>query len=114
MKYLSFLLLFLLSINTSAQVSKSKHVSKESTKLIVYGSDTCHFCIDTKAYLKEHKIEFVYFDVDVNMSKQNEMISKLTHAKIDISQLSLPVIDKGGEVFTNNTDFESFLKRIIQ
>ena len=114
MKYWSLLLFLLLAIHTSAQVQKTTVDSKKPTKIIVYGSDTCHFCIDTKAYLKAHDVAFVYYDVDVNLPKQNEMILKLTKAKIDVSQLSLPVIDKDGEVFTNSTDFEKFLEKIIQ
>ena len=33
---------------------------ENSPKMIVYGSDTCHYCIDTKTYLKEEKIDFIY------------------------------------------------------
>ncbi|MFH4964622.1 glutaredoxin family protein [Gaetbulibacter sp. M235] len=105
MKYFT-LSFFLISLNAN--------IFQEKKTIIVYGSDTCHYCIDTKAYLKEKKVAFIYFDVDVNLEKQQEMIAKLQKAKIDISSLSLPVIDKKGEIFTNGEDFDKFLKRIIQ
>jgi len=42
------------------------------------------------------------------------MIMKLRQAKIPLSALSLPVIDKGGKVFTNGKNFDTFLKKIIE
>ncbi|MBU3820915.1 glutaredoxin [Flavobacteriaceae bacterium XHP0103] len=87
---------------------------QENKAIIVYGSDTCHYCMETKAYLKEKKVDFIYFDVDVNLEKQQEMLIKLQKAKISIETLTLPVIDKRGELFTNGEDFEAFLKRITK
>jgi len=85
----------------------------EKNVIIVYGSDTCHYCIDTKQYLKENKINFIYFDVDVNLEKQKEMVVKLQKAGVDISNLSLPVIDKKGTLYKNNpAQFKAFLKAI--
>ncbi|WP_262710924.1 hypothetical protein [Changchengzhania lutea] len=42
------------------------------------------------------------------------MLVKLQKAKIGVSSLNLPVVDKEGDIFTNGEDFEKFLKRIIQ
>ena len=105
MKYL-ILLFFFISLNTN--------IFQENKTIIVYGSDTCHYCIDTKTYLKEKKVNFIYFDVDVNIEKQQEMLVKLQKANISIETLTLPVIDKKGELFTNGDDFDAFLKRIIK
>lgn len=113
MKHITFIILFLITgISSLAQVNKIE--TPQQKTIIVYGSDTCHYCIDTKAYLKEKKIDFIYFDVDVNMDKQQEMIIKLQKANISLDNLSLPVIDKKGELFTNGDDFNKFLNRIIQ
>ena len=39
---------------TSLTFSQSNPlVTKEKTPLIIYGSNTCHYCIDTKLFLKE-------------------------------------------------------------
>ncbi|PTX62263.1 glutaredoxin [Kordia periserrulae] len=91
---------------------KSKHTITKT--IIVYGSDTCHFCVDTKQFLKDKKVTFVYYDVDVNEEKLKEMLFKLRKANISTSNLSLPVIDKDGEIFTNSEPFEEFLKKILE
>lgn len=90
------------------------NTNQTAKSIIVYGSDTCHYCLDTKKYLKEKQITFVYFDVDINEEKQKEMLFKLHKAKISSSNLNLPVIDKDGEIFTNSNPFEAFLKKIIE
>ncbi len=92
----------------------SETTQETTEKIIVYGSDTCHYCLDTKKYLKEQKVTFVYFDVDVNEEKLKEMLQKLRKANIPVSNLSLPVIDKDGEIFTNSEPFEAFLEKIIE
>jgi len=110
-KYLIIMLLFSVPANTGSVSKNNLQVQKT---IIVYGSDTCHYCVDTKTYLKERDIEFTYYDVDVNKEKEQEMIMKLRQAKIPLSALSLPVIDKGGKVFTNGKNFDTFLKKIIE
>lgn len=96
-----------------SQVSDSLATKKELNKLIIYGSDTCHYCIDTKTYLKERKIDFTYYDVDVNLTKQREMLIKMQNAGLSVDNLSLPVIHKNDKLFMNNGDFDAFLKRLI-
>ncbi|AXG70697.1 glutaredoxin 3 [Kordia sp. SMS9] len=101
--------------NTVKDIVKSDESKHKITKtIIVYGSDTCHFCVDTKQFLKDKKVTFTYFDVDVNNEKLQEMLQKLRKANIPVSNLSLPVIDKNGEIFTNSEPFEAFLEKIIQ
>jgi len=95
------------------QASDAATTKKELKKMIVYGSDTCHFCLDTKAYLKEIKIDFIYYDVDINLLKQREMLIKLQKAGIPVDNLSLPVIHMNGKLFMNDGNFNTFLKRLI-
>lgn len=83
--------------------------------LIVYGSDSCHYCVDTKLFLKENNIAFKYFDVDVNLEKQNEMVVKLKKAGISLDAISLPIIDLYGKLIINDAaDFDGFLKTITK
>tara|TARA_R110002096_G_scaffold178357_1_gene355270 strand:+ start:1681 stop:2052 length:372 start_codon:yes stop_codon:yes gene_type:complete len=96
----------------SDSVSKTAFEQKQSKKIIVYGSDTCHYCIDTKAYLKEKKIDFTYYDVDVNLLKQREMLIKLQKAGIPVDNLSLPVVDLNGKLVMNGSNFKAFLKKL--
>lgn len=92
--------------------SESTTVSTEKKIIIVYGSADCHYCIDTKKFLTENKIDFVFYDIDSDRNALNEMLAKLKAAKISANGLGIPVIDKYGEVFTNNINFEDFLKKL--
>ncbi len=101
--------------------SQAKHSDKKVVKelkandIIVYGSDTCHYCIETKEFLKEKQIEFIYYDVDVNLEKQNEMVEKLQKAGISLDAISLPIVDLQGKLKMNNVaNFEGFLKSLIE
>ncbi|WP_209400431.1 glutaredoxin domain-containing protein [Pseudozobellia sp. WGM2] len=80
--------------------------------IIIYGSDTCHFCLDTKSFLTSKQIEFTYYDVDINIVKQREMLIKVQKAGLSTDQIALPVIDKNGQLFMNDSDFEAFLNKI--
>jgi hypothetical protein len=42
------------------------------------------------------------------------MLAKLKKANISLNNLGIPVIDKYGEIFTNNANFDDFLKKLIQ
>ncbi len=109
------LLFFLVLVTSSglfAQDGKSNTATSEKKVLIVYGSDECHHCTDTKKYLRENKIEFVFYDIDKNQEALQEMLSKLKKANISVSNLAIPVIDKQGVIFTNNIPFEAFLQKL--
>jgi glutaredoxin len=100
---------------TFGQTKKLDSISEENTKtnkIIVYGSDTCHYCIDTKAYLKEKNIEFTYYDVDINLLKQREMLLKLQNAGISVESLSLPVVDLQDKLIMNSNNFQGFLLKL--
>lgn len=98
------------------QTKSSELVAVEKrkiNKIIIYGSDTCHYCVDTKSYLKEKNITFIYYDVDVNLEKQNEMVVKLQKAGILLDAISLPIVDLNGKLIMNNVaDFDGFLKKL--
>lgn len=82
--------------------------------MIVYGSKDCHFCMNTTNYLNKNNVDFIFYDIDRDKKALNEMLDKLGKANIDISNLGIPVIDKGGKIYTNNGDFKSFLINLKQ
>ncbi|WP_139957605.1 glutaredoxin family protein [Flavicella sediminum] len=116
MRALIFSVLLVLAFTNISygQVASSTSLTekKETKKMIVYGSDTCHYCLDAKAYLKERKIDFIYYDVDLNLVKQREMLVKLQKAGISVDNLSLPVVDLQGKMLMNGANFEAFLKKL--
>jgi glutaredoxin 3 len=118
MKKIAQIILFLsvlyapLSMAQSTSKSVVKANTLEKKPIIIYGSDTCHHCTDTKKFLNDNKIAFVFYDIDKDQKALNEMLAKLKAAKISANGLSIPVIDKDGEVFTNNIAFDEFLKKL--
>lgn len=116
MKFIQLTLIALLlftGYNCNAQKKRSlQPIKKEVKTLIVYGSDDCHHCIDTKKFLDENKIKYQFFDIDKNPQALQEMLSKLKANSISLNNLMIPVIDKQGNVFTNSENFEDFLKKL--
>jgi glutaredoxin 3 len=113
LKTLKMKKILLLLFFFTAFIPSQLHAQEKSKKaIIVYGSNDCHHCIDTKAYLKKNNIEFVFFDIDKNVAALKEMLAKLKNAGISTSNLGIPVIDKQGVIFTNNGVFEEFLKKL--
>lgn len=108
--YLTIFFLFSIQIGLSQEY---KPKSEQKT-ILIYGSDTCHYCIDTKKYAVEHQLKFIYFDIDKDEKALKEMLTKLRQNNISTSNLNLPVVDKNGLVFTNEVDFNSFLKKLIE
>ena len=108
---LLFLLTLFFQSNANAQTNATQIAN--SKVIVIYGSPDCHYCIDLKKTLIEKKKRFIFFDIDTNESALNEMLSKLNKAKISTNNLGIPVIDKYGELFSNNTTFDDFIKKLI-
>ncbi len=109
MKKIITILIFLFSLNGLM----AQETVNTSHKIIIYGSDECHHCIETKEILKEHKIDFTFYDIDKNETALQEMLAKLRSKNISTSNLGIPVVDNNGELFSNNEDFDTFIKKII-
>ena len=54
-------------------------------KVVIYSTPTCHFCQETKAFLKEKGIEYTDYNVAEDAEKRAEMIDKS-------GQMGVPVI----------------------
>lgn len=109
--YLFLLFFSFFQFNLNAQsISKTEKTKKS---IIIYGSPDCHYCIDTKNILIENKIDFTFYDIDTDKVALNEMLTKLKKANISTNNLGIPVIDKYGVLFSNNTTFDDFIKKLI-
>jgi glutaredoxin len=113
--YLFLLFVTLFQFNLNAQdIEKPKKTDEKPKKaILIYGSPDCHYCNDAKNILIENKIDFVFYDIDTDKVALNEMLAKLKKANISTNNLGIPVIDKYGEVFSNNTTFDDFIKKLI-
>ena len=110
MKHFIIIVLLFTSLQSKAQEVFNQNIDSKKEKMIVYGSDSCHSCLDTKAFLKEKNIKFTYYDIDINKVKEQEMLVKLQKNNISIHTLSLPVVDNKGDVFLNKGNLQEFLK----
>jgi len=61
------------------------------SKVIVYSTSTCPYCVMAKNWLKEKKVEFEDVNVGINQERAREMIDKS-------GQMGVPVIDIDGAV----------------
>jgi glutaredoxin-like YruB-family protein len=61
------------------------------SKVIVYSTSTCPYCVMAKNWLKEKKVEFEDVNVGINQDRAREMIDKS-------GQMGVPVIDIDGAV----------------
>ncbi len=105
--YLLFLIFGFFSAN-----AQQKNTKPVVNKVIIYGSDECHHCIDTKAFLTQNNFSFEFFDIDKNPEALKEMLTKLRNAKISTQNLGIPVVDKNGVIYMNNGVFEEFLQKL--
>ncbi|MFA6341006.1 MAG: glutaredoxin family protein [Candidatus Paceibacterota bacterium] len=60
-------------------------MAKTNKKVIIYSTPTCHYCIMAKDFFKENGIAYEAFDVQSDLVKRKEMISKS-------GQMGVPVI----------------------
>ena len=110
MKYFLTLLFLFGSLFSFSQATP---LPDTKIQLIVYGVDDCHYCHDSRALLDENKIEYIFFDVDKNIEKRQEMIQGLREAAIDLKNLNMPVVKKSGKYLINDGDFDKFLEQLI-
>jgi len=115
MKIFIFSIVFIISLTTvnCGKVSDNVAIKKELKEIIIYGSGTCHYCIDTKTYLTKKNIPFIFYDLDIDSQKIEEMYVKLRKANISTSNFQIPVVDKGGKIITNDySTFDVFLSKL--
>ena len=64
---------------------------ENTSKVIVYSTPTCPYCVTLKDFLKENNVEFDDIDVAADPARADEMIKKS-------GQMGVPVIDINGTV----------------
>jgi glutaredoxin-like YruB-family protein len=66
-------------------------MEETKSKVRVFSTPTCPYCVALKGYLKEHNIEFEDIDVSQNLDAQKEMIERS-------GQYGVPVAEINGEI----------------
>ncbi|MFC1768745.1 glutaredoxin family protein [Nanoarchaeota archaeon] len=66
-------------------------MAEEKPKVKVYSTPTCPWCLKTKEFLKENKIEFDDINVAEDEKARNEMIEKS-------GQMGVPVVAIGDKI----------------
>jgi glutaredoxin 3 len=106
----SIIIFLFSSFFANAQINENNIKSK----IYIYGSESCHTCIDTKKFLEKEKIEFQFYDIDTNLEKQKEMIYYLKKNNISLNNLNLPAARFEDKIITNVPNFEEFLQNILK
>ena len=70
---------------------------EQTKKIIVYGSDNCHHCVDFKAQLDSVGFTYDFRDVEFNEMMNNEMVSKVRASGVQ-GGFKYPVIDIEGNI----------------
>lgn len=96
MKNILLISILMLSLACTAQ---------DQNRITIYGSNECDHCINLKKSLDSAKIEYVFYDVDVDQSKELEMIGKLRKHQVK-GNISLPVVDLNDEKLLIGADYK--------
>lgn len=59
--------------------------------ITIYTTPICHWCKDTKAFLKKNKLKYTEKDVSADQKAAQEMIKKS-------GQMGVPVLDINGKI----------------
>lgn len=62
-----------------------------ASKVQVYSTPTCPYCVRLKQFLVENKVDFINYDVSIDRDKANEVIERS-------GQMGVPVIDIDGQL----------------
>jgi glutaredoxin-like YruB-family protein len=68
-----------------------------TTKVLVYSTNTCPYCVMAKQWLKEKKVPFEDINVGADMAKADEMVKKSGQRGVpvlDIDGIIVPGFDK--------------------
>jgi len=63
----------------------------KNSKVIIYSTPTCPYCVYAKKYFKENNISFEDVNVAADMNRAREMVEKS-------GQMGVPVIDIDGQI----------------
>lgn len=77
------------------------------TRVLIYTTPTCPFCIKAKKFLQENGIAYDEIDVTKDEKKFDEMIEKS-------GTTAVPVFDIGGTVINGITDNEGKILRALK
>jgi glutaredoxin-like YruB-family protein len=75
-------------------------------KVTLYTTPSCQYCEQAKEYMKEHDIDYKYYDVSEDTDRRKEMIEKS-------GQMGVPVIELGDEMMVgfDPERFEEMVER---
>ncbi len=96
-KYSIYVLPLLLIIPVFIILNNSLYAADSISPVIVYGNEKCGYCKDTLKWLEDQKIEFIYKDVELYGTNQEEMFAKLEKSGF-IRTAHFPVLDVKGQI----------------
>jgi len=109
-KYSRRVLLILIAVTAILICIDTSYAGSESSNLIVYGNEKCGYCKETMRWLDSKGILYVYKDVELYGTNQEEMFLKLDKAGFT-STAYFPVIDVNGQILMK-PEFDDITKAL--
>lgn len=101
------LLLALLMIFSSCSNTVNSTATATTTLaangLILYGSNSCGYCINTRNELDAAGIDYTFYDVNDDAEKSTEMWDKINAAGLSTTSVGFPVVDANGHLLIRPT-----------
>lgn len=81
--------------------------------VLVYGSETCGLTNNFRQKLEEEQTNYVFFDVEKDTNKQDEMFTKVNTFYPDLAVIMYPVVDVNGSILVspNISEFKKIYKQ---
>ena len=74
--------------------------SLQTDQVVIYGSNSCSHCIDLKKDLDSVKIEYTFYDVELDKEKEKEMVDLLNKYKSD-GYVRFPLVEVNSRQLIN-------------
>jgi glutaredoxin len=90
----AFITCFLLLFADSGSITQVLHAEEIHADIILYGNEKCGYCRETRRWLDSNNIPYIYRDVELYGTFQEEMYRKLSGA----GTARFPVLDIKGQM----------------
>lgn len=102
---------YILTILTTVILSFNAYPADTVPDIIVYGNEKCGYCKETMQWLNRENIDFVYRDVELYGTNQEEMFAKLEKAGFTTTAY-FPVLDVKGQILMR-PKFDDIKKALV-
>lgn len=97
--------------NSSQSLAGADTEETKAPTIVIYGSNTCHHCVDFKNKLDSVGLKYVFNDVEVD-ERQAQVMIQLVQSANHQGGIQFPVVYLNDKEVMIAPDFNSFLTRL--